>query len=63
MIFLVQFGINQNLVNFSKLQIALVLRARTIWLAFENLLVPIYPKLHSKKSVQCEFDLKSQVWF
>ena len=48
MIYLVQFGINQNLVNFSKLQIALVLRARTIWLAFENLLVPIYPKLHSK---------------
>ena len=48
MIFLVQFGINQNLVNFSKLQIALVLRARTIWLAFENLLVLIYPKLHSK---------------
>ena len=36
MIFLVQFGINQHSEIFQRLQIAIALRARTIWLAFEK---------------------------
>ena len=36
MIFLVQFGINQHSLIFQRLQIALALRARAIWLVFEK---------------------------
>ena len=66
MIFLVQFGINQNLVNFSKLQIALVLRARTIWfslweftradlsqIALEVMRLPLQIVRVSSKSKEC----------
>ena len=31
------------------MQVALTLRVHAIWLAFENLLVLISPKLHSKR--------------
>ena len=48
-IFLVQFGINKQLLVFQRPPIARTLRARAVLLAFEkNLLVLIYSKLHSK---------------
>ena len=46
--FLVQFGVNKYLYIFQRPQIARARRARAIWLVFENLLVLIYSKLHSK---------------
>ena len=50
MIFLVQFGMNKQLKIFDRPLIALALRARAILLVFcwQNLLVLIYFKLHSK---------------
>ena len=50
MIFLVQFGMNKQLKFFHRPLIALALRARAILLVFcwQNLLVLIYFKLHSK---------------
>ena len=44
----VQFGINQHLWIFQKLQIALALQVRVICSHFKYLLVLFYPKLYSK---------------